>query len=87
MKFRYFKHDDCGVCKAILPKVENIAKKYDIEIEIIDTKRHPDIAAQKLIFTVPVLIVEHENKELNRWVRNFSIQGLEEETKYYLERI
>lgn len=87
MKFQYFKHDGCGVCKAILPKVEEIAEKYNIEIEIVDTKKQPYIAAQKLIFAVPVLIVEHENQELNRWVRNFSIQDLEQETKFFLERI
>ncbi|QTA37560.1 thioredoxin family protein [Thermosipho ferrireducens] len=73
MKIMYFKNDNCSVCRAVLPKIEIIAKEYNINFEIIDVVTNPEIAGQMLVFTVPTLIFIDQGVELKRFSRNFGI--------------
>mgnify|MGYP000120845385 CR=1 FL=1 len=70
----YFKGENCGVCAALLPKMEvHFSENYPLlEFEIIEVQKTPEIAAQFNVFTIPVLIILFEGKEYYRFVRNFS---------------
>lgn len=76
MKFQYFKNDKCNVCKALLPKIHQLSQKYDIELEVIDVIENPEIPAQKLVFTVPTVLLIDEDIEIGRFARNFSINEI-----------
>ena len=71
----YFSGAHCSVCQALKPKlIESISKSYpDIKIEVIDVNTFPDIAAQHLVFTVPVVLILVEDKEQYRFARSFSV--------------
>lgn len=70
----YFKGENCGVCAALLPKIEaHFLENYPLlKFEIIPVETSPKIAAQFNVFTIPVLIILFDNKEHFRFVRNFS---------------
>ena len=71
----YFSGTHCSVCKALKPKlIDAITKSYpDIKIEVIDVNSNPDIAAQHLVFTVPVVLIVVDSKEQYRFARSFSV--------------
>ncbi len=85
MKIEYFKNDKCSVCKAMLPKIQTIAKNFDIDIEVIDVIENPSYPAQKLVFTVPTVIILDEEFEIKRFARNFSISEVINTIERYLE--
>jgi len=71
----YFSGAHCSVCQALKPKlIEAITKSFpEVKIEVIDVKTFPDIAAQHLVFTVPVALILVEGKEHYRFARSFSV--------------
>ena len=73
--FLYFSGTHCSVCQALKPKlIEAITKSYpEVKIEVIDVNTFPDIAAQKLVFTIPVALILVEGKEYYRFARSFSV--------------
>ncbi|MCX7653444.1 MAG: thioredoxin family protein [Fervidobacterium sp.] len=84
MIIKYFKNDGCKVCQTFLPKVEKIAKNYNLTLEIVDVVQKPEIAGQSLVFTVPtVVFYDLQGNEIKRFARNFS----ELEIREYVERI
>ena len=77
----YFTSTDCTVCKVLKPKIrELINEKFPkMKLEFIDISKDPLISGQFGIFTVPVLLVFFEGRELIRKVRNISVSELEQE--------
>lgn len=77
----WFSHDDCSVCKALLPKVLKMRDVSFPKIDIVycDTTKTPDIAAYYSIFTVPAMLLFFEGREHIREIRNFSIRQVEEQ--------
>lgn len=70
----FFQTEACGVCHAIAPRLMEMLEKYDIELIIVDAIKHPSIAGQHQVFTVPTIIIWAENREVLRESRfvNFS---------------
>ncbi len=87
----YFSGEDCGVCNALKPKIEELLEqKFPfIKRAFLDTKEHLEVAAWLGVFGVPTLIIFIEGKEYIREGRAMSIHTLEEKlTRIYeiLER-
>ncbi|NNK83796.1 MAG: thioredoxin family protein [Flavobacteriaceae bacterium] len=78
IKILYFSGEHCSVCKALKPKLtEAISIKFPtIDIEIIDVNASQEIAAQHLVFTLPVVLIMVEGKEQYRFARSFSISDV-----------
>jgi thioredoxin-like negative regulator of GroEL len=76
----YFSHDECGVCKVLKPKVITLLKEKfpEVRMKNIDIRKEPTVAAQNLVFTLPVVLLRADNKENFRFVRSFSIYEIEE---------
>lgn len=76
----YFSHEQCNVCKVLKPKVEDMLTEQFPKINMFyaDTVKHPEIAAQNSIFTVPTLVIYIDGKEFLRVSRNVSIMELKE---------
>ncbi len=78
VKVLYFKNNTCKVCEAMLPRVQEIAERYEIPFQVVNVEDDPETAGQFLIFSVPaVVLVESEGKELTRFARNFSLRDIE----------
>ena len=76
---RFFEGKDCSVCHAVKPKLKTMinARFPDIPMEIIATDEHPEIAAQAMVFTVPVVQILLDDRELHRFARGFSVHQVE----------
>ena len=81
----FFSGKDCGVCQALKPKLlEEVSSNFpEVAIQTIDTNSQMELAAQHLVFTVPVVIILVDNKESYRFARSFSVH----EVTQKLERI
>lgn len=61
----------------MLPKVLDIAKKYQCRIVSVDVEDLKSVSGQYLVFTVPTILVIHEGKEILRESRFIDFQNLE----------
>ncbi len=76
----YFSHEKCNVCKTLKPKLAEYFSNYFPKIKrvYIDIEKLPELAAQQLIFTVPVILIFFEGKETYRKARSIGVQELAE---------
>lgn len=88
-KALYFQGQNCSVCSALLPKMQqHFAQKYPLlEFEVIPVQQQPAIAAQFNVFTIPVMVILFDGKEHFRFVRNFSAGEIDQklERTYHLK--
>lgn len=79
-KVLYFTSPGCGVCVDLKPKVQAMVENNypKLVFELVDTSEHPEKAGQYGVFTAPTLLVFFEGKETHRFVRNMSIQEIEQ---------
>ncbi|SHE78688.1 Thioredoxin [Marinitoga hydrogenitolerans DSM 16785] len=85
MKAYYFANKTCRTCKGLWPKVEKLMKENKIELEYIDVEEKPEISGQMLVFSVPTLVfIDEDNKEINRFYRNFGMQEIQAFIDRYL---
>lgn len=75
----YFSGENCGVCKALQPKVKELFDTNFSKIEqiYISSDKYIQTAAQFSVLTIPTVIVFFDNKEFVRQSRHISIQDLE----------
>ena len=81
----YFGDENCNVCVAIKPKLEEILKKYpNIKSVQIDVEKSIQIAASYNIFTIPAILLFIEGKETMREARYISMQNTDNVlSRYY----
>jgi len=81
----YFQSPACGVCHALRPKLEQmLAEDFpQLVVELVDIQLEKEKAASHQVFVTPVLILQVQDKEHERFVRAFSVG----EVKHKLERI
>lgn len=77
--FLFISKEECGVCHALLPQVEEMLLKFpEIQLGHIDAEAVEEIAGRLMIFTVPVLLLFVESKEYLREARFVHMHMLEE---------
>ena len=75
----YFSFPECSVCKALLPKIEELVNKYyDVDFLYVDTHRFPAAAGQFLVFAAPTVVYFEGGREQKRWSRVFSVSDVQE---------
>ncbi|MEA3512860.1 MAG: thioredoxin family protein [Campylobacterota bacterium] len=79
----YFSGENCGVCKALQPKIQkeftnNFPKIKQLFISASD---FPQIAVSFSVFTIPSVVVFFEGKENLRKSRHISVLQLSDELK------
>jgi thiol-disulfide isomerase/thioredoxin len=75
----FFSGNNCSVCKALLPKVEEALEEQKFQglnLRVIKVEKEPVIAAQHLVFTLPVVIIKKDHVEVKRFVRSFGVGEL-----------
>ncbi len=84
----YLSRDECSVCHVLLPKVEELIKKYPKgSICTIDLDEKPEAAGTFMVFSIPALIVYSKGKELYRGARFFNFEELETKIDRYYDAI
>lgn len=85
MTMLYFGSDTCGVCVDLKPKVIALLKdKYpNIEPMYVDVQKSLKISAEYDVFTIPVIIVFADGKEVIREARHISVMELDEKINRY----
>lgn len=71
----YFTSKTCGVCKILKPKLleavqENFPK---VDIREVDVEEEIEFTGQSMVFTLPVVILKADGKEMYRFARSFSV--------------
>ena len=77
IKLILFSSEHCSVCHALKPKVEELAKEFKVQFEEISIDENPEVAANRLILSAPVVLLEIDEKEINRWAGVFSVSEIE----------
>ncbi|MCW3804214.1 thioredoxin family protein [Plebeiibacterium marinum] len=74
----YFSHDECSVCKVLLPKINEMVEEHFPYMQLCycNIKLSPELAAQNRIFAVPSILVYFEEKPYFQFSRNLSISEL-----------
>lgn len=84
MAMIYFASEGCGVCKALLPKIEEMIIKFpELKISKIMIDKFTKAAGQYSIFTLPAILVYIEGKEVVREARFISVEILEKTIDRY----
>ncbi len=80
----YLSRPACGVCKALIPKVEELVKKFSgMEAVYVDLDNIPEAAGKFSIFTIPGILVFIQGKETIRKARYVSMDELHDEIERY----
>jgi len=71
----FFSGEDCGVCQVLKPKLlDEVSSNFpEVAIQVINTSSQVELAAQHLVFMVPVVIILVNKKESYRFARSFSV--------------
>ena len=77
VKIIYISTTTCGVCHAIKPRVQELAKEYKIPVEEIDATLHPEVASRYEVLTVPAVLLMVGDKEFARQARFIDLLELE----------
>lgn len=86
MVLLYFGSESCNVCNAMKPKVEEILKNYpQIKSAEVDTEKSLKLSTSYNIFTIPVILIFIEGKEILREARYISIQDINNKIARYYE--
>ncbi|MER3316917.1 MAG: thioredoxin domain-containing protein [Allomuricauda sp.] len=79
----YFTGKTCGVCKVLKPKLleavqENFPK---VNIRVVDVEEEVEFTGQSMVFTLPVVIIKVDDKEMYRFARSFSVYEMLDKLK------
>ncbi len=81
----YFGGENCGVCRAMKPKVEEILKNYPkVKGVQVEVEKSLQVSVKYNIFTIPGILLFIDGKETIREARNISIIDLNSKiSRYY----
>lgn len=80
----YFGSNNCNLCVAMKPKIEELLKSYPkIKSAQVDIEKLLEISAVYNIFTIPVILLFIEGKETIREARHISMQDIKSNIERY----
>jgi thiol-disulfide isomerase/thioredoxin len=78
MALVYFGSKSCSVCNVMKPKVKELLKQYPkIKSVQVDVEESIEASAAYSAFTMPVILVFIEGKEIIREARHISMQDID----------
>ncbi len=84
LRLLYFSTPDCAVCHSLRPKIQEMVANYaEVEFCYVDCTKDKPMCGQNQVFAVPTIILFHENREIKRFSRFFSV----EQVQTWIERI
>ncbi|GAB1155089.1 thioredoxin family protein [Paenibacillus illinoisensis] len=80
LTFLYVSRQECSVCHALLPKIKELLQPYpSIVLGHIDANQVEEVASKFLIFTVPIMLILVDQKEVVRADRFVRLERLAEQ--------
>jgi len=75
MELIYFTSKTCGVCKVLKPKLLEAVQEnfHEVNIRVVDVEEETEFTGQSMVFTLPVVIIKADGKEMHRFARSFSV--------------
>lgn len=73
----HFSSAACSVCHAVFPQLREVGLSHGWPVVDIDIENFPSIAAQRLVFTVPTVMVLLNGKEMLRESRFIGFERIE----------
>ncbi|OHD57763.1 MAG: hypothetical protein A2014_05950 [Spirochaetes bacterium GWF1_49_6] len=75
----YFFSSDCPPCKSLSPRIEELMNRYPALVWTkIDPAVFPQIAAQNMVFTVPIVLIFRRGKEIYKSSRFVDLDKIEQ---------
>lgn len=64
----FFEGKNCRVCHALYPKMQElVAEEFSsVPLIVVNTDENPDIAGQHIVFSLPLMIVFKQGREVAR---------------------
>jgi thioredoxin-like negative regulator of GroEL len=71
----FFTGKTCGVCKALKPKLlEAVQGNFPkVNIRVVDVEEEVEFTGQSMVFTLPVVIIKVDGREMARFARSFAV--------------
>ena len=82
-KLIFFSSKTCGVCKVLKPKLlEAVQANFPkVGIRLVDVEDEEEFTGQSMVFTLPVVIIKVDGREMYRFARSFSVYEVLEKLK------
>lgn len=79
----FFSSKTCGVCKVLKPKLlEAVQANFPkVGIRLVDVEEEEEFTGQSMVFTLPVVIIKVDGREMYRFARSFSVYEVLEKLK------
>jgi thioredoxin 1 len=79
----FFTSNTCGVCKVLKPKLlEAVQANFPkVGIRLVDVEEEEEFTGQSMVFTLPVVIIKVDGREMYRFARSFSVYEVLEKLK------
>jgi thioredoxin-like negative regulator of GroEL len=64
----FFEGKNCRVCHDLYPKIKDLVEREfpSVPLVVVNTDESPDIAGQHIVFSLPVLLVFKQEREVSR---------------------
>lgn len=81
LMFLYFSGENCAVCKALKPKIEELFQVQFPKVKCVEipTDEALDVTSKFGVFSLPTMLFFVEQKEFLRKGRNVSVELLKDE--------
>lgn len=80
LAFLFLYGQNCSVCHAVLPQIKPIVERYpEIETLQADVEKIPEISGKFTVFTIPVVLLFVDGREVMRFARFIEKNKLEEQ--------
>lgn len=73
----FFTAPGCSVCHAVKPRLIELAKRHGSPLLLVSVAEHVAFSAQRLVFTVPTVLILNNGREISRESRFISFDQLE----------
>jgi len=73
----YFTAPGCNVCQAVKPRIIELAEKYRVPVLLSSIDEHVEFSAQRLVFTIPTVLIMYQGREIGRESRFIDFDQLE----------
>lgn len=79
----YFTGKTCNVCKVLKPKLLAAVEEEfpHVAIRVVDVEEEIEFTGQSMVFTLPVVILKSDDKEMYRFARSFSVYEILDKLK------
>ncbi len=80
LAFLFLYGQNCSVCHAVLPQIKPIVEQFpEIRTLQADVERIPEISGEYTVFTIPVVLLFVDGREVMRFARFIEREKLKEQ--------